>query len=70
ISVSYLATLFTSIIVYRLFFHPLRHIPGPFIAKITKLYGPWTARNGQMHLEQTKLIKKYGNFVRVAPNEV
>ncbi|KAK4171110.1 putative cytochrome P450 E-class, group I [Triangularia setosa] len=70
IALSYLFTLFSSIIIYRLFFNPLRHIPGPFIAKITKLYGPFTARNGQMHLEQTKLFKKYGNFVRVAPNEV
>ncbi|KAK4653470.1 hypothetical protein QC762_506640 [Podospora pseudocomata] len=70
IALSYLTTLFTSIITYRLFFHPLRHIPGPFLAKITKLYGPYTARNGQMHLEQTKLFKKYGNFVRIAPNEV
>ncbi|KAK4205494.1 putative cytochrome P450 E-class, group I [Triangularia verruculosa] len=70
ITLSYLTTLFISIFIYRLFFHPLRHIPGPFIAKITKLYGPWTARNGQMHLEQTKLFTKYGNFVRVAPNEV
>ncbi|KAK0671599.1 putative cytochrome P450 E-class, group I [Cercophora samala] len=70
VTLSYLATLFTSIVTYRLFFHPLRHIPGPFVAKVTKLYGPYTARNGQMHLEQTKLFKKYGKLVRIAPNEV
>lgn len=67
---SYLTALFTSIIIYRLFFHPLRHIPGPFLAKITKLTSLYAAHNGQKHLEQAALFEKYGNFVRVAPNEV
>ncbi|KAK3998210.1 Tryprostatin B 6-hydroxylase [Cladorrhinum sp. PSN332] len=67
---TYLFSLFTSIIIYRLFFHPLRHFPGPFAAKCTRFYGPWQARNGQLHLEQEKLFKIYGNIVRVAPNEL
>jgi len=62
---SYLAALFSSIVIYRLFFHRLRHFPGPVAAKITKFYGPWTARNGQMHLEQNKLFAKYGDIVRI-----
>ncbi|KAK4671477.1 LOW QUALITY PROTEIN: hypothetical protein QC764_600020 [Podospora pseudoanserina] len=67
---SYLTALFTSIIIYRLFFHPLRHIRSLFLAKITKLTSLYAARNGQKHLEQAALFEKYGNFVRVAPNEV
>lgn len=67
---SYLAALFTSIVIYRLFFHPLRHFPGPLAAKITRFYGPWTARNGQMHLEHIRITKEYGNIVRMAPNEL
>jgi len=62
---AYLASLFTSIVTYRLFFHPLRRFPGPLAAKITRFYGPWTARNRQMHLEQMKLFKQYGNIVRI-----
>ncbi|KAK4228689.1 Tryprostatin B 6-hydroxylase [Podospora fimiseda] len=67
---TYLISLFTSIVIYRLFFHPLRHFPGPLVAKITRLHAPWLARNGQWHIEQEKLFKKYGNIVRVAPNEL
>ncbi|KAK0641738.1 cytochrome P450 [Cercophora newfieldiana] len=67
---SYLLTLFTSISLYRLFFHPLRHFSGPLPAKLTKLYGPYLARNGQLHIEQNKLFSQYGNIVRIAPNEL
>ncbi|KAK3312632.1 cytochrome P450 [Apodospora peruviana] len=68
---SYLAALFTSIIIYRVFFHRLSHFPGPLFAKMTKFYGPWTNRNGQMHIEQNKLFEKYGSdIVRIAPNEL
>lgn len=49
ISASYLSSLFTSMVIYRLFFHRLRQFPGPFAAKITKLYGPWMAGSGKMH---------------------
>ncbi|KAK4187949.1 Tryprostatin B 6-hydroxylase [Podospora australis] len=70
LSSTYLASLFASIVVYRLFFHPLRRFPGPVAAKITRFYGPWIARNGHMHLEHIKLHKKYGTIVRMAPNEL
>ncbi|KAK5651342.1 hypothetical protein OQA88_12575 [Cercophora sp. LCS_1] len=70
ISASYILTLFTSIALYRLFFHPLRHFPGPVTAKLTKLYGPYLARNGQLHIEQNKHFAKYGSIVRIAPNEL
>ena len=60
----YLAALFASMSVYRVFFHPLRHFPGPLAAKLSKLYGPYLNRNGKMHLEHDKLHAKYGDFVR------
>ncbi|KXX76972.1 Tryprostatin B 6-hydroxylase [Madurella mycetomatis] len=67
---SYLIALFTSIVTYRVFFHPLRHFPGPLAAKITKLHSLYTAVNGQIHIEQNKLLRKYGSIVRMAPNEL
>ncbi|KAL7931819.1 cytochrome P450 [Trichoderma chlorosporum] len=70
ISLSYFSALFASIAVYRLFFHRLRRFPGPFAAKLTKLCGPYQARGGKLHLEHVELFKKYGDFVRAAPNEL
>lgn len=61
---TYLVFLFSSIVAYRVFFHPLRHFPGPLAAKISKLYALYAARNGQMHIEQNKLFK-YGDIVRI-----
>lgn len=65
ISASYFFGLFTSIIVYRLFFHRTSRFPGPFAAKITKLYGPYEALDGKRHLHWSKLLDKYGDIVRI-----
>ncbi|KAL6695643.1 cytochrome P450 [Trichoderma pleuroticola] len=70
ISLSYFLGLFASIAVYRLFFHRLRRFPGPFAAKLTKFYGPYTARGGKSHIKFVELFEKYGDIVRTAPNEL
>ncbi|TLD07921.1 hypothetical protein PspLS_12176 [Pyricularia sp. CBS 133598] len=70
IFLSYLGSLFTSIAVYRVFFHRLANFPGPFAAKITKLYGLYAARNAQVNDHHTSLMRQYGDFVRIAPNEL
>ncbi|UKZ52617.1 hypothetical protein TrVGV298_006398 [Trichoderma virens] len=67
---SYFMALFTSISVYRLFFHRLRHFPGPFAAKLTKFYGPYSAWDGKLHVKHIKLFEEYGDIVRTAPNEL
>lgn len=35
---SYICALCTSVLLYRGFFHRLRHFPGPFVAKFSKLW--------------------------------
>ncbi|EGR47011.1 uncharacterized protein TRIREDRAFT_64900 [Trichoderma reesei QM6a] len=70
ISLCYFTALFTSIIIYRIFFHPLRHFPGPFFAKVTKFYSPWMARDGKLHERYAEFFETYGDIVRVAPNEL
>ncbi|KAL6855681.1 cytochrome P450 [Trichoderma novae-zelandiae] len=70
LSLCYFMALFTSIIVYRIFFHRLRRFPGPFWAKVTKFYSPWIARDGKLHEKYIEFFEKYGDIVRVAPNEL
>lgn len=64
------AVMATSITTYRVFFHPLRHIPGPLSCKIsmwTWVNADWNGRRAQLIRE---LHEKYGNVVRIGPREV
>lgn len=48
-TVTYLAVLSTSIVLYRAFFHPLRKYPGPFLPKVTKWIWFFRYRTGRYH---------------------
>lgn len=61
----YLVALFTSITIYRVFFHRLRHFLGPIWASITKVYGLYANRDGKTHEEYDRLLREYGHFVRI-----
>jgi hypothetical protein len=60
------------IVVYRLCFHPLAHIPGPKLAALTFLYQTYHSfKDGSRFYKQVGLLhKKYGPIVRITPNEV
>ncbi|KAH7133334.1 cytochrome P450 [Dactylonectria estremocensis] len=62
---AYLVALFTSITVYRLFFHRQRRFPGPVWASITKAYGVYANRDGKLHEVYDQLLHQYGPFVRI-----
>lgn len=66
----YLAGLVTSILVYRTILHPLTTAgyPGPWYAKVSKIWHVWAARNSKNHLVLDELHKKYGAFVRTGMN--
>ncbi|KAE8451021.1 hypothetical protein EG329_004693 [Mollisiaceae sp. DMI_Dod_QoI] len=49
---------------------PLRRIPGPFLASITKLWIVQKQRGYKRPLVDIELHKKYGRIIRIAPNEV
>ena len=61
---SYIISMFSSIIIYRLFFHRLRNFPGPRLAAASKLWHLFKCRNGKNFrvLEDTR--HQYGQFVR------
>ncbi|BDD61576.1 hypothetical protein MPDQ_004599 [Monascus purpureus] len=57
-------------ITHNRFFHPLRRIPGPFLAGITPWVQLYHGIKGDRHLWLHGLHKQYGSHVRVAPNFV
>ncbi|KAH7160419.1 cytochrome P450 [Dactylonectria estremocensis] len=58
------------IAAHRLFFHALRRVPGPFLAKVTPLYFAIAALKFDRVYRLRKLHEKYGPIVRVGPNEI
>ncbi|KAI1387314.1 cytochrome P450 monooxygenase-like protein [Hypoxylon trugodes] len=64
----YLLSLFSSILIYRVFFHATRSFPGPKLAAVTKLWHVFHVRDSRNFLFMEKLHKKYGNFVRTGTN--
>jgi cytochrome P450 len=69
---AWLSALGTSILVYRLVLpiHPLHHIPGPLFAKSTQLFQFYSLFRGRPRVDQRRLHERYGNVIRIGPNEV
>ncbi|KIK98681.1 hypothetical protein PAXRUDRAFT_31013 [Paxillus rubicundulus Ve08.2h10] len=67
----YYTTILTSILAYRLSpFHPLAEYPGPIPCRISKFWMAWISLDGKQHKYYSKLHQKYGDIVRVGPNEL
>jgi len=56
--------------IYQLYFHPLASIPGPFWAKLSRLWMTKHSWDGDMSVTMIALHQKYGSLVRTGPNEV
>ena len=56
--------------VYRVHLHPLAHVSGPLLPKLTSLWLHWHAYIGNEASAVHKLHQQYGPFVRVSPQEV
>jgi len=59
-----------AILIYRICFHPLRGVPGPFLGKITELWRTKRYFQGTWHKDILELHRQYGPLVRLSPNEV
>jgi hypothetical protein len=57
-------------IIYNRYFHPLAHIPGPFLESITILARVYQLRKGTIPYYERELHRKYGPVVRIGPNLV
>jgi hypothetical protein len=67
---SFWFSLWTSVLAYRLFFHPLRRFPGPMLAKTSKFYHAclvWKKNNFEILQE---LHEKYGPVLRIGMSSV
>ncbi|EFQ99066.1 isotrichodermin C-15 hydroxylase [Nannizzia gypsea CBS 118893] len=59
-----------TIALYNVHFHPLKNIPGPKLAAASRLVWAKHIRDGNIVKYITKLHQKYGEVVRLAPNEL
>ncbi|KAE8447538.1 hypothetical protein EG329_010668 [Mollisiaceae sp. DMI_Dod_QoI] len=48
---------------------PLLSIPGPFLARFTRLWYLWQIYKGGFERENLRLHRRYGSVVRIAPGE-
>ncbi|KAK8087755.1 hypothetical protein PG997_002716 [Apiospora hydei] len=56
--------------MHRVYLSPLRHIPGPAPAAVTRFWYVWRLLKGKINLDILAAHDRYGHFVRIAPNEV
>lgn len=61
--------LFTALNVIRAWIDPLRDIPGPFLARFTRLWYVLAIWKGDFERTNIALHQRYGSIVRISPNE-
>ncbi|KAF8896562.1 cytochrome P450 [Infundibulicybe gibba] len=68
---TYWTTILISIAAYRVSpWHPLSKYPGPVVCKVTKFWFAFISLGGKQHIYYSQLHSKYGDIVRVGPNEL
>ncbi|PNS17219.1 Isotrichodermin C-15 hydroxylase [Sphaceloma murrayae] len=66
----FLGALAISVCVYRVFFHPLRKIPGPLSCKLTMWSWVLSDWSGTRANQIRAMHQKYGDIVRIGPREI
>ena len=62
--------LFVSHLLWLYVQSPLKHIPGPFLAKFINIWRLVDLLTGRQDRTQTRLHERYGSAVRLGPNFV
>ncbi|KAF9890027.1 hypothetical protein FE257_006707 [Aspergillus nanangensis] len=65
-----LVTYFVLDALYQVFLSPLRKIPGPWLARVSRLYKVWRVYDGGVHHKDIAAHQKYGSAIRVGPSHV
>lgn len=61
---AHFGSILASMTIYRTMLHRLNGFPGPFLAKVTKLWHAAHLLDSKNHLLLGRLHQQYGNFVR------
>jgi hypothetical protein len=56
--------------IYNIYFHPLRHFPGPLLWRAIGVPRTASAIRGRLPYDVEILHRRYGTIVRVAPNDL
>jgi hypothetical protein len=56
-------------VIYARTLHPLHKVPGPWLASVSRAWIMYHTWRGDMEHVQRALHKKYGQLIRIAPNE-
>jgi len=70
LAIFYLLGLYSSLLVYRAFFHPLNSFPGPFGNKLGNLWFSAKLGKADAYKQIYHLHQKYGSFVRVGSSDL
>ncbi|GAB1212266.1 hypothetical protein ATERTT37_001398 [Aspergillus terreus] len=69
LAAAYLSGLYTSLLIYRLFLHPLHQFPGPLGSRLSSLYLP-TQLNHNLYKHLHAYHTHYGPFVRTGSSDL
>jgi hypothetical protein len=56
--------------IYRVYIHPLRTFPGPQLSAFTRIPHLHAFFTGSIHTYVANLHAKYGDVVRISPDEL
>ncbi|KAL2819636.1 cytochrome P450 [Aspergillus cavernicola] len=57
-------------LIYNLYFHPLSNYPGPLLWRASSLPWKFTLLRGTMHHDLMRHHQKYGDTIRLKPDEI
>ncbi|KAL9616946.1 MAG: hypothetical protein Q9160_008216 [Pyrenula sp. 1 TL-2023] len=66
----YFTGLYTSLVLSRIFFHPLRNFPGPLGCKVSSAWFATYLRRLDAFRQLDLLHRRYGDFLRIGSNDL
>ncbi|KAI0098886.1 cytochrome P450 [Nemania sp. FL0031] len=70
VAASYFCGLYSSLVVFRIFFHPLHKFSGPLGCKISSAWFATYIRKQDAFRQLHKLHQKYGNILQIGSNDL